>query len=424
MQHFVSLGAMTLVALLTLRNLHMQLEYRVLRIVEPSLEGAVVADVYPSLGPKEAAIYSAPSFSRSTLILHVGPGKMGTTYLQCTLQRKSVENYLEQDGYLFIGKVASNCGLPTEETPASRISYFEGNDFFNKNKTSLAPHFVDQLSEWKSRGGRHAIIVSEHLSTVPSERLRLFYELKGWDIRVVVGYRQYFEYLSSRYSQDFRPKPDNEWARLWPGEKGQHEVGRPILAFDVDNRGEFSERYQKAVSTVRHPSESMVIKFSALKPKSLNVVQLPYLPPTPPGDPYLVNLMCSLLDSPATCEAAKMGTIGIYNESINPSYPIDLDTIATEAKARGWIRSGLLRTAVVSSLQQSSTLPKPPRVCIPAMDQILNLSIAMEVQLFGDETHVEEHRASFRSKADSKYCHLNATAALEMKEWREFIQRL
>jgi len=61
------------------------------------------------------------------------------------------------------------------------------------------------------------------------------------------------------------------------------------------------------------------------------------------------------------------------------------------------------------------------------LHQLLDVSLAMEAKVLGAEVaarHAEEHRAAFWRKADLKLCHVNVSAALEMKEWRELIQSL
>jgi len=61
------------------------------------------------------------------------------------------------------------------------------------------------------------------------------------------------------------------------------------------------------------------------------------------------------------------------------------------------------------------------------LQQLLFVSLAMKAKVLGAEVaaqHAEEHRAAFWRKVDSKLCHVNVSAALEMKEWREFIQSL
>jgi len=250
-------------------------------------------------------------FNRSTLILHVGPQKMGTTYLQNTLSRPSVGKYLEQDGYLFIGKI-------------NGIAYTYGADFFDEDG-HLNPKLVNQLSEWKGRGGRHAIIVSENWHGVPVHFFRSFFQLEGWDTRVIVGYRQYFEYLPSYYNQIVKPGEFRTYtiSGLWPGEKKGEEIGHHILPFDVENRSfkHFSNHFRNAARKLHHPSQNTINKFSGLNPQSLDIVQLPYLPPTASGDPYLVYVLCSLMDAPASCQAAKEGKIGVYSyyENLNES---------------------------------------------------------------------------------------------------------
>ena len=105
-------------------------------------------------GESPEASSSMSNITRPTIILHVGPQKMGTTFLQCFLMQST--NTLNQDACVYMG-TGANCGR-------NQFDFGIPSDLFHKagNKTVLQPSFAKALSD-ACRNGQNAIIVSEYL---------------------------------------------------------------------------------------------------------------------------------------------------------------------------------------------------------------------------------------------------------------------
>mmetsp|Transcript_32718 Transcript_32718/g.79509 ORF Transcript_32718/g.79509 Transcript_32718/m.79509 type:complete len:523 (-) Transcript_32718:307-1875(-) len=163
-----------------------------------------------------------------TLTLHVGPPKTATTSIQCGLHHWSEELAVE-DSIYYIGKPCPRTGpLPNNETTLNGhkllMCLIDGNthcggyDEFHKR---LQRHKSVNHDVVYSNEGFANHLVDEDVAWDALKSL-----LKGWNVRIVIGYRHYFEWIRSLYYQQTLNK---KFYKLnWPGQNG---VGRSHPSF-------------------------------------------------------------------------------------------------------------------------------------------------------------------------------------------------
>ena len=166
---------------------------------------------------------------RPTLTLHVGPPKTATTSIQCGLHHWSDQLAVE-DSIYYIGKPCPKMGsvLPNNETTLNGhkllMCLIDGNTHcggYDEFHTRLRRHKSLDHDVVYSNEGFANHLVDDDVAWDALKRL-----LDGWNVRVVIGYRHYFEWIRSLYYQQTLNK---KFYKLnWPGQNG---VGRPHPSF-------------------------------------------------------------------------------------------------------------------------------------------------------------------------------------------------
>jgi len=317
-------------------------------------------------------------------------------------------------------------------------------------------------------------------------------------VDVIINYRRLYEYLPSLYAQRNKPTPyvRNPWARVWPNQTISNEVnlnryitntaketkmvvGRAILPFDMDNRGEWTNHVRKLEQNADyHPTFLTVNEVTpSSHVHSWTVINLHDIPAVPQydsdrsanssrfgreGDSFLLHLFCTVLKSVAlrTCQALLQGSIGQFETVINPSYRLDYDILATAAYDAGVIRGCRSRSnndnvstiptttieifpsrpRVVQAIQlrlerdqargyESSNSPPFPVVCLSnaTLQRILTASIRAESKLFPKSFSVEQHAIDFDRYRHSKrkpFCSIDTAKVLRDPSWRSFLASL
>ena len=139
-------------------------------------------------------------------IIHVGPRKTGSTAIQEAMLETYSNNLLDEN-YLFISKdhhKFTHC-LCLEEIPKEFVEVCEE-----------SRHILDDMKdsiETARNENKNFLISSESFDQVvrvdPTKIKKLF---AGFDIHIVVTYRRYFEWMVSKFGQDYRHSHDwNHW---------------------------------------------------------------------------------------------------------------------------------------------------------------------------------------------------------------------
>jgi len=145
--------------------------------------------------------------SKPILVIHTGPHKTGTSYLQSILASPSSRKALAKDNYLYLGtcvpgveyeKIVDNTDpcMP-HYTPYSDIPFFGLNSTNSIDFKLLAPEFEFMLQKMK-RERKNGLIVFEATAKFIKQLLPF---LSDFDVRAAFTYRRIFDWMPSNYGQ-------------------------------------------------------------------------------------------------------------------------------------------------------------------------------------------------------------------------------
>jgi len=416
----------------------------------------------------------APPNRKQILYLHVGPPKTATTTIQQHLT--DTQTLLMKDNIHFIGKYMPrdgwNCGFPL---PSHCLMFQRYADKAEKEKNpnyegNCTASMIDQLDAYYESGG-DAIISDEVIGimfSVKNERantaLKDFFNQvlrrNPWEIRVLVGYRPYFDFLRSQFSQFWSNKsiPRKkcagkkkllEWPLLngkpLPGEKGK---GEPIPALRdgiyyrewpsadelVDQYKPYADRIQVFdITTTADASDSSV-------PTRGNLV---------------VRFFCDLLEgADHTCafQKERVEDLSSSNEAngskklnvdwMNAAKSHDYDRIATAAGAKGLVNRTQIKRCHVTFLVRAFVAEADkkddastskissqnlPMLC-PGESTGAHLekeTLDREMKLFPErDPHWETIALYEKAYDEGKLCSVDADKVVEMEEWKAFFKSI
>ena len=390
-----------------------------------------------------------------TIVIHVGPHKHGTSYLQCVLSNPVLDQALLQDGWMYFGRSSGNC---FSEAPASHVypvvssmsGIFTGRKdrIFDTDAAGLKPTFVQALDDLVSNpsGPQNALVVSEDLMILSPTMAKLLVDhlhQRGWAVRIVLGYRPHYDYLPSLYSQRKKPGTKRKH-RPWPDEP----KGKILEPFDLVGRDTYSVEITPQLEQGLHKSFLSRTLWSLQDIQGLEVIDMSNLTtPASGADPLLNHFLCHSLvpHTPHACTVAPNVSKSPYS---NPTFEFSYDLIAVEAYQREWFPSASNTTtwnvdesspcgrldviAAVSQFQASRNQTARDFVSMKCLSPkhlhlLWKVTLHADRNLFGTLPEREEHlRRGFDRQVDKKkYCNVNAAQTLDYDEdLREFLQTL
>ncbi|KAG7374856.1 hypothetical protein IV203_013951 [Nitzschia inconspicua] len=155
-------------------------------------------------------------------ILHVGPPKTATTFLQCGLNHQS-GRLADKDNYFYLGRSCPTTPdiMDNGEDPIKPLYFIKSLGLGQQ----LNETFVQETRRrflHHQRLGHHLILSTEHISSKATFQIsqpmiwkRL---LEGFQVKIVVGYRHYFEWFPSYYYQSHLNK---NFRAKWPSQGGE-----------------------------------------------------------------------------------------------------------------------------------------------------------------------------------------------------------
>jgi hypothetical protein len=380
---------------------------------------------------------------KSTLILHSGPHKMGTTFLQCVLQSDRATSLLEQDRYVYLGKFNSACGLSNNN---HEFGYAKN---IMLNATHIHPSFVETMQSIHQQGN-DAIIVTESWHPLQDEQYRILARTlqSDWTIQHVVVYRPLYEWIPSFYSEVFRPlfRPKYNW----DGSGGKTWAEIPPMTLTPDNEWTYGLYYMLRVYR-SHPTRQVMDRLTRLLPSSepltvIHLNNLPVLAKDVVGDSYLVHFLCNVVpNAHQSCHAAQITVQMSHVKKPNPSYHVDADRLASAAVRLGLVSPTKDRTvittrtkqaleawiAAASKTNQTATFMNDKWRTCPAkqhLDGLLALSMELEEQVLErwlTEDEQKRHMSGFQQYVImGKFCALNVEQLLKQVHWKRFFAKI
>lgn len=424
---------------------------------------------------EEISVYTVCDLSR-ILLYYFSSINTGTTFLQCSLCQNANTSapILLKDNLVYLGTCPKECGGPnqdalflhhwptaffpngnTKEQTASAIGPIPHNDtkrvHVNDNEPlpQLGEIFVSRVSAAR-KAGTSALVIFEGchgFSHKHIEALAKFLHGQQWTVQIIVAYRPLYQWLPSKYNSINKPGR-NPAAQTWPGMAVQGNpsiVGQPLLPFDLDNRGVFSELVDDIRYYHQHPAE--MVQDNYLRHFD-NVQVLPLqmldgIRHDKSVDPMLEFLFCRAMllhPTPQTCHAIRDNVIGA-RMPMNPSVVLDYDMLAVAAYQQGLIQVSDTKSQMIKRGQVGDAIQRRqehglgltprnfPQKCLPEgkLDRLKKLSLELERRFFRDtwskRQEVFHHNGFDMNRA--KFCWVDTEKLLrEDAAWRAFFLSL
>ena len=376
--------------------------------------------IYPKL------IADKPSF-----IIHVGPPKTATTYLQTEL--KSWEDTLQtKDNLVYGGKYISKEARNGETLgPFVRFLRDEKCQKQARGANNLPQcwyQFLQRLIQYNIN--QQSIMVSDEVFSFPI-KFRIQWDLlykalseSGWNLIVIVAYRRYSDWLVSQKQQLNRWTPFKPALNSWPGVRKGRSLDSTMDWINVALNN--VPDYQRMIDAISMNESNIDLKILDIHNTNYTSVR--------------TNLFCHVLDDitvNACHESQLSDSTQQQSKVINPRQSEFYDALSTAAAKDGSLGNDLTRydrhsIALGIQKQQETVLNKtsldfaldcPTR---SELKRLLDASLGVERKLAHRgyiQLQSDEHEKSFWNNT-MQYCWINTTAVLAMNEWKIYFQSL
>jgi len=373
---------------------------------------------------------------KPTLFIHVGPGKTGTSSIQCNLQTNP---FLKSSNYSYLGRLERNetCPTTTNMHPLVRPA----GDFINVQALVFQyilrgwfsqDLFQDYVINFKSRmmklfeDGAHSILVAEEFVALTTDNMSdtLWELFAGFldiqqDVTFLVTYRDYFDWTVSVFT----------FGLTYLFEKKFKTFLRPqtpsILDMDVQQM-HFSTDVMKG---------SPYKVWSTLRSKvaSNNIGDVSVFNYHDGGEDLPTRFVCSLPNTKTACNGSK-------NYTLERARVTDLDLLHADQIAMAAWKADLYfnKTAIVNDRVKVNRIIQHyvkynlgksflelPLECMgeAELKAIFELSIEHAKEMLGDDFSSEPIKHRFQEKiAKKRFCSVNATVVVEDPEWQIFLK--
>ena len=349
-------------------------------------------------------------------VFHIGIPKSGTTTIQCGLSKLSGE-LVSQDSYYYIGKPCSWVRMENGEKPIQgAYLMLELNRWkYNQAMQDLNATLNRLLHPQDERYTNGVVLSSESFCSTHWKNKQRSYDalkglLEGYSVRIVIGYRRYFEWMPSLFYQHNHRKP---LAQSYV-EYIRTKLNTTMSHMTTDATRKWNAQFEDVYVFNIHQEGELTTNF---------VCQVL------PGPPTNVCRKEKFLESRAAPNTASQNKTRHLM-----SQDIDWYRLVAAIKQLGWNVSKpdyksikwLYDTFKTTHREEYQSLQS----CLTVEDQerLLNLSLAMEEELVatatatGNNKHLkqlllpsslEDHRKKFYDYVSKgRYCQLDAIRAL------------
>lgn len=155
---------------------------------------------------------NALTINKPWFVLHIGPQKTATTTIQSGLDKHS-QLLAQEDRYYYLGQGASldhhpRRSMPNGEKPFWNRFLIQYMSYLERADENSREHFEEfkQRLEWHRGQGHHVVLSSElYGSRMNTEYHHVWKGLKdvlsGFNVRVVLAYRHFMDWIPSNYYQ-------------------------------------------------------------------------------------------------------------------------------------------------------------------------------------------------------------------------------
>lgn len=374
----------------------------------------------------------AASSEKPYFVLHVGPPKTATTSIQCGLDELSAE-LAKEDSYYFVGKrcprfngtmANGEAGIPGHHLMMGLIEANPHSRGFEKLKTRMDFH--------RARGNSIIFSIeamSNHLEDRP-ETWNLFMSLfEGWNVRIVVGYRHYFDWIRSMYFQQHIGK---KYKEKWPEQRGLPQPSfQEFLEYHL-------ERWEKGDPSNDGHSWGQHLSLYAVQYFLKHFDDVKVFDLHQDGD-VLTNFICQMLPK-ATNMCHRLQKDAFVETGVRrESHSFDADRLTFDAYKSGMLNKDIGRAAAVkiirAELEKTADLSVASNMACLRNDlasKFLNASLWFESQVarsapYADVFHRQpfEHEEAFQAAVEKrKFCEIDTYTVLQLPHWKSFISDL
>jgi hypothetical protein len=371
------------------------------------------------------------STRRPILYIHPGPPKTATSTIQSLLEKYSKN--LTESNIFYIGKYNPltrsyfKCDFPLPSWCIAYARHRPNNECEQIMTKQLDTYFeagVDviyseevlgaQFAYPKHRGAETSRRYTSQLPRFMNEVVRK----NNWDVRILIGYRPYFDFLRSEYNQLHKYSEAKANLVKWPAEKKGKAI--PLLRDSLAQQSFFP------------PPGDL---FDAFREYADNVAIFDIAPNVHDGKDLTVHFFCDLLEGADSACAAQTAAVEARGGAIhsNTAEELHFDRIATTAADLGLVSIKNNTRRKVSEkiheyLDLSGTKVSDLPLLCPSknlIDKLYNRSMAEEMKLFPDRDPDWMVPAIFNeSLSKKKLCSVDTEKLLEDPEWQQFLRSI
>jgi hypothetical protein len=370
--------------------------------------------------------------TKPLFVMHVGVPKTASSTLQHTFELHA--DLLAQDNWYYAGKVLGENGPKNvQDYPIfSALSSATCRDQVNKawklytkhNSTENFPtcwnSMLSFLNDLYQR--RVNVLLSEEnlciaqLSTNPVHWSALQHALSQWDVKIIVAYRRWPEWVASGKNQLEKPTKAQRRRRIWPAEGGLPTL--PLYPYFED--------ILRGKTPTYFPYADTVIKEYRKYFSNVEVVNYHK------GD-IVSEFVCQVLSSSHTCQETQQHNYTNHSK-VNKQVDMQCDMLAVAAAEAGLVHLSLSRVQVAQTCRdfhQHNNETVPWILECPTKDQlqpILRRSLQLEQEIIPEccgAASKDEHVSSFWEAVEQKiFCSVDTAAMLRNPKWHRFFKEL
>jgi hypothetical protein len=382
-------------------------------------------------------------------LLHIGPPKTATTTIQCGLHHLS-KSLAEEDSYFYVGKSCPQYGSTMENNETSVAGHhllmgLNGGNPQTRGYIALKERMDHHLAQ------HHNMIYSNegfahHLEdkNVTWQCMQSLFD--GWHVRIVIGYRHYFEWIRSLYYQQYlNPK---KYKLNWPGQKNKG-LEHPSFLWYLDYHLHRFETGNLSKDGGHHaPAFGHHLSLSTYKKFVPYFDDIQFFNLYGEGD-LVTNFVCEMLpDVQHTCQslqshqrhtASDALPTAVHGLNKRASKSFDAQRIAEAAFEQGIVGVSSPKPSVVERIEEKIAETRvdtnPKFLSCPSSsleERFFNASLTFELEMLAihhpymPPARLKEaqntHRNMFdASKAGWKFCEINPQVVLQDKAWQTFL---
>ena len=396
----------------------------------------VLQPTFPSAKEFGIAVQSKHKNKKPLLVIHAGPAKTGTSYIQSILPSPSSREILAQDNYLYLGRCYSEVTYKGQDPHCLNEQHTAiGGDFFylNGKEQELLPDFkilLERVKDEKKNG-----LVSFEGSILEIKRLMPLIR-DDFDVRATFAYRRMYDQTASMYAQSLKlldrtqlfcgtvPPPTFEFL-AFPTIGELESIG----IFEPNCQNFWLNEWDSLHKTI-HPLKAQIRKFTdAGVVTPIPIMNMYTTHEDSIGNDILVEFFCvgGVPGSTNSCKAAKEDKF-VGKRRDNVRFEVDFLRLIYKAKdlklVNGKIDRKLHRD--FSSAMNTAILAYDrslPKTCMSSdkLEKLYEWSWELDNALGIDER--APHRAAFVEQVQKgKFCSYDADKIIEDEEWQKKIQ--